>query len=170
MEEHKRKVLYVPGLDDNPEDMPQSSSYQLDTTVYKAEETIETTPNKPLPQSKKVYSSDLEVQVPKAAIKPVVKKSKELAVSVLSGMTSYFKTMLAKKPTVAKPDPGVNESSVNQSMQSDCDMSITQPGAAPPLREFRQFDRFQDQLRAMREESEELRNQAIFKIDDVDDD
>ena len=45
-------------------------------------------------------------------------------------------------------------------------MSITQPGAAPPLREFRQFDRFQDQLRAMREESEELRNQAIFKIDD----
>jgi len=44
MEERKRKILVVPGLDDNPEDMPQNSSYQLDTTVYKAEETIESTP------------------------------------------------------------------------------------------------------------------------------
>lgn len=79
--------------------------------------------------------------MPKAANLAVVKKSKEVAVSVLSGMTSYFKTMLAKKPSAAKSTTDEsradNESSVNQSMQSDCDMSITQPGAAPPLREFR---------------------------------
>lgn len=51
---------------------------------------------------------------------------------------------------------------------SDCDMSITQPGAAPPLRDIRQFDKFQDQLRAMQDGNDGLRNQAIFKIDDED--
>jgi hypothetical protein len=47
-------------------------------------------------------------------------------------------------------------------------MSITQPGAAPPLRDIRYFDYFTNQLRAMRDSNDELRNQSIFKIDEED--
>lgn len=48
------------------------------------------------------------------------------------------------------------------------DISITQPGAAPPLRDIKKFDNFSNQLRQMRDINDELRNYAIFKIDDED--
>lgn len=85
---------------------------------------------------------------------PAKKKKKY---SVMGYLASSFKSMMGKK---SRPKP---MDAPDQTV-SDCDMSITQAGAGPPLREFKQFEKFEDQLKAMRDDGP--RNQAIFKIDD----
>jgi hypothetical protein len=49
--------------------------------------------------------------------------------------------MLYRKTTASTKETENADSSVNITV-SDADVSITQAGAAPPLREIRQFDKF----------------------------
>lgn len=125
----KRKLI-VEGLDDMPSVLNQTNSYQLETsTVWQGDDSMTT--NLPIRPKKRPAETPMVIMT----VPPKKKKN----YGVMSYLASSFKSIMGKKSSQKPMEISDQDQTVNESV---CDMSITQPGASPPMREFRQFEKF----------------------------